>query len=96
VPFRPIVVLKGERQRAAYAELWRFLCGKPVRSRPWRDFWKVWLAGFTPTFIAMTALDTGPFTLLGLALLAGGMVLTLVLGVVFRRYRVIADYRRAD
>ena len=90
---QPIVDLKGERQRDAYAELWRLVLRRPARSQPWRDVWKVWLVGVSFTVIAWAILGTSPFTLAGLAILAVGGVVTWLTGVVFRRVGVIADYR---
>jgi hypothetical protein len=90
---RPIIDLKGERVRDGYSELWRFVSRQPVRSKPWRDFWKAWLVGFGFIVIAWAILGTTPFTLIGLAVLGVGAAVTWLTGVVFRRLGIIADYR---
>jgi hypothetical protein len=87
------VDLEGERQRDGRAELWRLVLRRPVRSQPWRDFWKVWLVGFAFMVAALALLGKGPFTLSGLAVLAAGVVITQLTGLVFRKLGVIADYR---
>jgi hypothetical protein len=93
---RPIVDLKGERQRDAHAELWRLIARRPARSHAWRDFWKIWLVGFGFMVIALAILGKGPFTFAGLAVLGAGVVVTYLTGLAFRRLGVIADYRDAS
>jgi hypothetical protein len=90
--FRPIVDLKGEPFREGYPELWRLLTRRAPKSRPWRDFWKVWIPTFTVVMAAFAALDT-PFSPLRLAVLVAAIPLTFVVGSTFRRLGIIADRR---
>jgi hypothetical protein len=90
------VDVKGERQRDGYAEFWRLLLRRPVRSQPWRDFWKVWLVGFGFMAVALALLGQGPFTRTGLAVLVAGAVITYLTGLMFRKLGVIADYRSPE
>ena len=91
---RPIVRLKGEEKRDAYPELWRLVRRKPEQSAAWRDFWKVWLAGFIPWFTVVMILDP-PILSFGFALaLVLAAVAAHVAGMVMRRLGIIRDYRR--
>ena len=91
--FRPVVDLKGERFRDAYPELARLITRRPQKSRPWRDFWKVWIPAFTLVMVALGLLDTTPFSPLGVVVLGGGALVTVLIGKAFRRLGVISDYR---
>jgi hypothetical protein len=93
VAFRPVVDLEGEPLRESYPELWRLLSRQAPKSKPWRDFWKVWIASFVPVILAFTVLDTTPFSPLGLAVLIAVVPVTFVIGSVFRRLGQIADRR---
>jgi hypothetical protein len=90
---RPIVSLKGERLRDSYPELWRLVTRKPERSPAWRDFWKVWLVGFVPTFAALIILDLSALSIGFGLLLALCLGATVVAGMLMRRLGVIRDYR---
>ena len=95
---RPIVDLKGERLRDAYPELWRFVTRRPPKSRPWRDFWKVFLPSATLILVGLAFVET-VYSPGGMAVLVGGVLLTIAIGHAFRRLGVIAppdDVPRAD
>ena len=92
---RPVVDLKGEPLHESYPELWRLLSRQAPKSRPWRDFWKVWIASFVPVMLAFIALETTPFSLLGFAILIAVVPLTFLIGNVFRRLGLIVDRRDA-
>ncbi|MDA0167932.1 hypothetical protein OJ998_02450 [Solirubrobacter taibaiensis] len=92
--FRPVVDLEGEPLRESYPELWRLLSRQAPKSRPWRDFWKVWIASFVPVMLAFILFETTPFSPLGFAILIAVVPLTFLIGSVFRRLGVIADRRQ--
>ena len=80
--------------RDAYPELWRLVTRKPEQSPAWRDFWKVWLVGFVPTFAVLIILDLSVLSIgLGLVLLAICLGATFVAGMLMRRLGIIRDYR---
>jgi hypothetical protein len=95
VAYKPVVDLEGAPLRESYPELWRLLSRQPPQSRPWRDFWKVAIPTFVPVMLAFVALETTPFSPLGLALLIAVVPLALLIGSLFRRLGLIADRRHA-
>jgi len=86
-----MVDLNGERSRDAFPELGRLVTRRPPKSRPWRDFWKVWIPSFTLMMVAFAVLETTPFSPLGLAVLVAGMLVVVVIGKAFRRLGIIDD-----
>jgi hypothetical protein len=84
-----MVDLKGARFRDAFPELGRLVILRPPKSRPWRDFWKVWIPSFTLLMVAFAVLETTPFSPLGLAVLVAGVLLVVVVGKAFRRLGII-------
>jgi peptidoglycan/LPS O-acetylase OafA/YrhL len=88
---RPMADLRDERFHDAFPELGRLLMRRPPKSRPWRDFWKVWIPSFTLLMVAFAVLGTTPFSPLGLAVLVAGMLVVIVIGKAFRRLGIIDD-----
>lgn len=67
----------GRSFRAGYAELWRLVTFKPVKSRHWRDYWLVWI----PTMVIWAAI----LAVTGVAWFPWGLLLNAVVAFVVAR-----------
>lgn len=84
------VDLEGERVRDAFLELWRLLARRPVRSRPWRDFWKVVLPSFTPLIVLIGLWDPADWSLVAwLAITVAAYLVAAFTAWLFRRLGLV-------
>ena len=79
--------------RDAYAELWRLVTRQAPESKPWRDFWIVWIPGWVLMTLALLALGASPFSLVGVTVLAAGGLVTIAIGATLRQLGVVDDHR---
>ena len=83
-------------QGDAYPELWRLVTLRPARSRPWREFWVVWLPSFVLLMVGLGALGIDAISPAGiLYLLVGGVVAVVLVHLLFAALGVVGPKRAA-
>lgn len=83
-------------QGDAYPELWRLVTLRPARSRPWRDFWVVWLPSFVLLMVGLGVLGIDAISPLGIVyLLFGGLVAVVLVHMLFDALGVVGPKRAA-
>jgi len=90
------IIPTGAPQADAYPELWRLVTLRPARSRPWRDFWVVWLPSFVALMVGLGVLGIEALSPVGvLYLLVGGVVVVTLVHLLFSALGVVGPKRAA-
>jgi len=90
------IIPTGAPQGDAYPELWRLVTLRPARSRPWRDFWVVWLPSFVVLMLGLGVLGIDAVSAAGvLYLLVGGIVVVTVVHLLFCALGLVGPKRVA-